>query len=355
VKTYTLPNTDLIVSRLAYGCDHMGEWDRKPATPGDVRHAGRLIHTAHENGITLFDIADIYAFGKAETSFGKVLRESPGLRDELVIQSKCGVRYPDEPRAGDPPRIDCSREHIVESVEESLRRLGTDRLDILLLHIPDALMEPEDLAQAFDELESSGKVRYFGVSNHTATQIANLTKHLRQRLVVNQVQLSLDHPYPVAAGYEHTLEILDHLQLQIEMFLLGSKEYDPRLRYHNSYAAVAEAGTLDYCRIHDIQVQAFSPLRGALLNPTEDAKPHIKETARLLKLLADERGTSVPVIMLAWILRHPARFVTVIGPTNPDHLIEDCTADEAELTREEWYMLFRASSTPEALSRELVF
>jgi predicted oxidoreductase len=341
------------VSRLGYGCDHIGgSWDATPVGDSDVDHAQRLIHTAFDSGINLFDLADIYAFGKAEVAFGKVLRAMPGMREKLVIQSKCGIRYPDEPEPGAPPRIDCSGEHIIASVEKSLARLGTDYLDILLLHIPDMLIEPEDVAQAFDDLERSGKVRYFGVSNHTSVQIALLKKYLRQPIVVNQVQLSLDHSYPFAAGNEYTLEIMDHLLLQLEMFR-GTLKYDPHHRYHHSYAAVAEAGTLDYCRLNDIRVQAWSPLRGALLRPPIIAKPEVREMARVLTSLAEKKGTTLHAVALAWILRHPAGVIPIIGPTKPEHVIANCAADSVDLSREEWYILFRASSATEAQSREL--
>ena len=352
MKTYDLARTDLVVSRIAYGCDHMGNWDKEPLSTDELAQAALVIRAAHDSGVTLFDLADIYAFGKTEAAFGAILKESPGLREGIVLQSKCGVRYPDEPRPGDPPRVDCSGQHIIDSVEGSLRRLGTDYLDILLLHIPDVLVEPEEVADAFDALHQSGKVRYFGVSNHTASQIALLQKWVRQPLVVNQVQLSLDHSYPIAAGNEYTLEIMDHLLLQLELFS-GRQEYDPHHRYHHSYTAVEEAGTIDYCRLHDIRVQAWSPLRGAMLEPPETVEPHVRQTVNLLRRFAEEKGTTIHAVALAWLLRHPAGIIPIIGSTKPEHIAQNCAADDIVLSREEWYALFRASSSDEAQSREL--
>ena len=221
MNTYKIPHTDLVVSRIAYGCSMFG-WDKLPALTKAAAMAGfkwvsisdavRLVSTAYDNGITLFDLADIYAFGNTEVYFGEVLKQSPGLREKIVIQSKCGQRLPDEPYPDEPARVDLSREHIVSSVEGSLKRLDTDHLDILLLHVPDALVEPEEVAQAFEDLKRNGKVRYFGVSNYTPTQIALLKKYVSQPLVANQVHLGLGHPYAITGGMEFTLEVVEILK-----------------------------------------------------------------------------------------------------------------------------------------------
>lgn len=333
--TYKLTNTDLIVSRIAYGCMMLGwdeglqfddaslaRWAKEPLSAAAVAQADRLIHLAYDQGVTFFDMADMYAFGKSEAAVGAVLKRSPGLRDRVVLQSKCASRYAGDPRPGDPNRPDCSREHILSAVEGSLKRLAVDHLDILLLHRSDSLVEPEEVASAFEELKGSGKVRYFGVSNHTAMQIELLKRYLTQPLVANQIQLGLQHPYLIVDGIE------------------ADREGGSRVTHEYTGAA----GTLDYCRLHDIQIQAWSPLRGDLLKPSSDSRPEVKQTANLLKDLAAKKGTTPAAVALAWLLRHPAGIVPIVGPTNPVHLIEDCAADRVSLSREEWYSLLAAST-----------
>src|SRR5579859_4821425 len=185
MKTYHIAHTNLEVSRI--GCGTMflgGPWERSQSalTAADRTQAAHWLNTALELGITLFDHADIYDRGKSEAVFGDVLRQMPGVRDRIVIQSKCGIRFKNEPNAGDPARYDFSHAYIVAAVEASLSRLQVEHLDVLLLHRPDALVEPEEVARAFDDLEQVGKVRYFGVSNHTPAQIELLKKSVTQPL-----------------------------------------------------------------------------------------------------------------------------------------------------------------------------
>lgn len=350
VKAYQIPHTDLTVSRIGYGCGHLAplpfdpknpptqellkraleEWKNKPLERDDIAFAARIINTAHENGITLFDHADVYGFGKMEQAFGEVLKQSPDLRDNLLIQSKCGVRFAENlfgPTVEDPNRLDFSREHIVSSAEGSLQRLGTDRLDILLLHRPDALMEPEEVAQAFDDLHRSGKVRYFGVSNHNASQIERLRSYVHQPLVVNQVHLGLAHPYLITDGME--------------------ANRDDRTRITRGYTGAA--GTLDYCCLHKIQIQAWSPLKGGdnrldLLNPPAKASQEVRQAAEVLAELAKKKGVTPPAVALAWLLRHPAGIVPIIGTGNPQRIVANCAADDVTLTREEWYGLFAVAA-----------
>ena len=184
LKTYTVPHTDLVVSRLAYGNAMLGtDWN----SPDFISQSVAVMHAAHGQGITFFDTADVYGHGKSELALGQVLKDTPGLRRRIVIQSKCSIR--------EGGVIDSSRDHITSAVQGSLKRLGTDRLDILLLHWPDSLMQPEEVARAFDELHAAGKVRYFGVSNFSPYQIELLRKYVRQPLVANQIQLGLAHWY----------------------------------------------------------------------------------------------------------------------------------------------------------------
>ena len=181
MKTYTIPQTDLVVSRLAYGCMNIGaRWDDAPLTGAEKTAAVEVVAAAYEAGITLFDHADIYTRGKSEAVFAEMWQAIPGLRSEIVLQSKCGIRFADDPHPGVPARYDFSYEHIIASVDGSLRRLRTDYLDILLLHRPDPLAEPDEVARAFDRLHTDGKVHYFGVSNHTAAQIELLRRLIKE-------------------------------------------------------------------------------------------------------------------------------------------------------------------------------
>ena len=307
MKTCKIPHTDLVVSRLAYGCAMLGlDWD----SPEFIGKTVPNVNTALERGINFFDTADVYGHGKAELALGEVLRQSPGLRNKIVLQTKCGDRFAED------DQVDNSREHILSSVEGSLERLNTDHVDILLLHWPDSLVEPDEVARAFDDLHKSGKVRYFGVSNHGPYQIEILQKSVRQPLVANQIQLGLAHWYTEAGTVKGALT-------------------------HGAEGVV----TLDYCRAHDIQVQAYSPLRAAninLLNPPIDATPEVKKAAQALTEVANRHSTSPSAVMLAWILHHPARIIPIIGTTKPEHVIDNCMADRLELTRGEWYSLLQA-------------
>ncbi len=308
MKTYRIPHTDLVVSRLAYGCAMIGlDWN----SPDFIANTVATINTAYDQGITLFDTADVYGHGKAETALGEVLKGSPGLRHKIVIQSKCGI--------GEGGSIDNSRAHILEAVDGSLKRLGTDHLDILLIHWPDSLVEPEEVAQAFDELHRAGKVRHFGVSNHSPWQIELLQKSVRQPLAINQIQLGLAHWYTTAGPSKGAVT--------------------------HGEEGVA---TLDYCRVHDIHVQAYSPLRAGnirqppnLLNPAADAAPEIKKAVQALADIASAHSTTPSAVMLAWLLHHPARIAPIIGATKVEHVIDNCAADRVELSRTEWYSLLR--------------
>jgi len=362
MKTYRIPQTDLVVSRIAFGCGHLSQprlagfkdhltademadaisksrdavssafadWKKGPPHADDIQLSTRVVNTAFDNGITLFDHADIYGFGKCESVFGEVLKQSPGLRQKIVIQTKCGIIFANEvldPETNDPHRLDLSRKHILQSTETSLRRFGTDYIDLLLLHRPDPLVEPEEVAAAIDELFRSGKVRHFGVSNHTAAQISLLRKYVRQPLVVNQIHISLAHPYAIADGVEANRE--EHI------------------RVTHGYTGVA--GTLDYCRENNMQVQAWSPLKdGAnkvnLINPPAHASQETKAAASLLTTIARRKKVSASAVALAWLLRHPAGIVPIIGTMNPSRIVDNSAADHVSLSREEWFELFAAAA-----------
>lgn len=316
MKTYPLAD-GLTASRIGYGCMHLSRaWDASPITADERRSAQRLVETALAHGITLFDHADIYARGKSEQVFGDVLRASPGLRAKMVLQSKCGIRFADDP-PGAPQRYDFSHAHIVASVEGSLARLGVDHLDILLLHRPDPLVEPDEVARAFDALHASGKVRHFGVSNHTPGQIDLLRRHVRQPLVVHQVEISLLH-----------LPLID----------------DGVVANTTGHAYASAACTLDHARLHDIRLQAWSPLAGGRLAMASGfADPVVRETSTLLRQRAEAHSVTPDAIQLAWLLRHPAGLQPIVGTTDPVRLAACCAADGVQLSREEWYALFTAA------------
>ena len=320
MKTYRLPQTDLVISRLAVGCMKFGgEWNEKPLTAALRKRTVELIETACEHGINFFDHADIYTNGKSETVFGEALQQSPGLRDQIILQSKCGIRFPGSPFPSDPAQYDFSYEHILRSVEGSLRRLQTDRLDILLLHRPDPLVEPEEVAKAFDELKRSGKVRYFGVSNHTGPQIDLLKKYVKQPIVANQLELNIIHSHMIKDGF---------------------------LANQNDGVYAAADGILDYCRLHGILVQAWAPVaNGKLIDPPQGPKgveANVRKTASLVAKMAKEKKTTKEGIVLAWLLRHPAPVQPIIGTTKAERIVASCAADSVTLSREEWYALLAA-------------
>ncbi|MCR5755431.1 MAG: aldo/keto reductase [Acetatifactor sp.] len=266
-----------------------------------------FIHAAMDQGVKFFDHADIYGNGKCEELFGEALKKDSSIkREELIIQSKCGVRLGID--------FDLSKEHILSSVDGSLKRLGTDYLDILLLHRPDALYEPEEIAEALDELEKSGKVRSFGVSNFKPMQIEVIKKCVKQELVINQLQFSIPVSNMIAGSMEMNMETP------------GSIDHD--------------GSVLDYCRLHDMRIQAWSPFQmpawqGVFLGAEKYAKLNEE-----IDVLAKQYGVSPTTIAAAWILRHPAKMQIVSGTTSTKRFAEICEACDVELTREEWYRLY---------------
>lgn len=309
MRTYEIAGTTLQVSRIAQGCMRLSE--RRSEAVATIR-------AALDEGINLFDHADIYGGGRAEEAFAAIWQEVPGLRERIVIQSKCGIRCAGDPDESAPDRYDLSYAHIVRSVEASLRRLQTDYLDILLLHRPDPLVEPEEVARAFDELEESGKARYFGVSNHTAAQIELLQAYLGQHLVVNQLELNLLHTHLIEGG------------------IVSNQDAPPR--------AVRADATLEYCRLHNIKVQSWAPLAKGIVSgrAIEGMDARVARTAEAVAALAAAKGVSPTAIVIAWLLRHPAGIQPIVGTTQPARIKAACEADRVELTREEWYQLFIA-------------
>ncbi len=294
-----LGSTSLHCSRLAYGCWRIA---RVGAEAADFATARRAVLAAVDAGYTLFDHADIYCDGHAETAFGAVLRETPSLRDRIVIATKCGIRFSDQP-SGAPYRYDLSRDHIVQSCEQSLRRLGIETIDLYQLHRPDWLMDAAEVAGAFSELTQAGKVREFGVSNFLPAQVALLQQALPAPLAVNQIEISL-------------------LQL----------------------GALSD-GALEQCQAAKITPLAWSPLGGGLLADGAvdilDAQKAYEPAAVVsaLDAMARARGTTRTALALAWLLRHPAGIVPIIGSTDPARIRTAVAATEIQISREEWYSL----------------
>ncbi len=319
MKKILIPNTEMQVSQIAYGCMMIGGgWNHDPLSPQTRKAALAVVRTALDAGINFFDHADVYNFGKSEEVFSDLWLEQAHMRQKIYLQTKCGIRFADDPYRGAPKRFDFSHEHIINSVEGSLKRLKTDYLDSLLLHRPDALVVPEEVARAFDELHTSGKVRYFGVSNHTPAQMDLLRAYIKQPLVFNQLELSVIHTHMLDEGIV--------------------------LNQDNPNRPVRNEGTLEYCRLHNMVVQPWSPLAVGKLTGRKDIQltKTQQNAANLVAKLAEVKGVSPEGIMIAWLLRHPAKMQPIVGTTNPERLLAACEAEQVELTREEWYSLFIA-------------
>ncbi|MEU6263479.1 aldo/keto reductase [Saccharopolyspora shandongensis] len=305
--------TETSADRVLYGCMGLGgSWDAEPLAAADIDAAEAAIQAALEIGITTFDHADIYRRGKAEAAFGEVLARTPGLRERVVLQTKCGIRQAE----GDRPGIyDLRGDSILRRVEESLARLRTDVIDVLLLHRPDPLADPEDVAKALMSLHEQGLVRRFGVSNMSAAQIAHLQAHLGVPLVANQLEMSLHRRDWCEAGV-----------------LVNTAE---------AAAIGFPLGTIEHCRANGISLQAWGPLaRGRFTGGQET--PTERATAELVAALADEKGTTPETIMLWWLQRHPAGIAPVIGSAKPARIraCRDAAQREPDLTHEEWYRLW---------------
>lgn len=298
MKTISVANSSLTVPAIVAGCMRFGEFSTGQMV--------EFIHSALDCGVNFFDHADIYAGGKSEEIFGKALKTDKSIkRDDLIIQSKCGIRS---------GFFDFSKEYIISSVDGILSRLQMDYLDVLLLHRPDALCEPEEVAAAFDELYAKGKVKNFGVSNHNPMQIELLKKYVKQPLIFNQLQYSIPVSNMVAQG------------LEVNMDSEGSANRD--------------GSVLDYCRLHDVTIQAWSPFqkanwRGCFLGDNEN--PKLNE---VLEELAQKYNVSQTEIASAWILRHPANMQIIAGTTNANRLKEIADACKINLSRQEWYKLY---------------
>lgn len=293
-----LGKSGLQVPTVAVGCMRISDKSEKEVSA--------FVNTALENGANFFDHADIYGGGKSESVFGKAIAGS--MRDKVIIQTKCGIRQ---------GRFDFSYEHITESVNGSLERLGTDYIDVLLLHRPDALMEPEEVARAFDELKASGKVRHFGVSNQNPYQMQLLQSCMDMPLCANQLQFGVMHAPMIQSG------------INVNMY--------------NESAVNRDGGVLDFCRLNKITIQPWSPMQYGFFDGCFIDNEKFPDVNSKMAEIAEKYGVSKTTIAFAWILRHPAKMQPVTGTTNLERLTDCLKASEVKLTREEWYEIYRAA------------
>ena len=304
MKKLLLGKSGMEVPVLAVGCMRINRLDRKAAAS--------FVGKALELGANFFDNADIYGGTACETVMADALEDAGALRGDVIIQTKCGIV---------PGRMyDFSKEYIVNSVEGSLRRLRTDYIDVLLLHRPDALMEPEEVAEAFDVLYESGKVRHFGVSNQNPGQICLLRKYVRYPIVANQLQLSITNATMITEGV--------HVN-----------------RVNDDYSLNRDGGILNFCRLEDITIQPWSPFQYGIIEGAFIGSPKYPELNAKLTEKAQKFGVSETAITMAWLLRHPAKMQPVIGTMNESRLADCAAAAEITLSREDWYDLLLSAGS----------
>ncbi|MEW6180609.1 MAG: aldo/keto reductase [Chloroflexota bacterium] len=292
--------SDLEVPVVAVGCMRINQLQPKQAE--------QFVQTALDLGAYFFDHADIYGGGACEEIFAKAIHMNDDVREKIILQSKCGIRE---------GRYDFSKQHILNAVDGSLKRLRTDYLDVLLLHRPDALVEPEEVAEAFDILQSQGKVKHFGVSNHKPMQIELLKKYVKQPIVANQLQLSIMHANMIANGM--------HVNMLTDT------------------AIDRDGSVLDYCRLHEITIQPWSPFLYGFFDGVFLDNEKFPTLNKKINEIAARYGVSNTTIAIAWLLRHPAKMQPVIGTTNSQRLKDSVKAAEVNLTREEWYEILLAA------------
>ncbi|ULO07617.1 aldo/keto reductase [Paenibacillus sp. 19GGS1-52] len=300
MKTMKLGTSTLEVPVVAVGCMRINSLEKAAAE--------QFIQTALDEGANFFDHADIYGAGACEEIFADAIHMNANIREKIILQSKCGIRK---------GMFDFSKEHILESVDNILARLKTEYLDVLLLHRPDTLVEPDEVAEAFNILESSGKVRHFGVSNQTPMQIQLLQKSVKQPIVANQLQLSITNANMISQGFNVNMD---------------------------NHSAVNRDGLiLDYCRLNDITIQPWSPFQYGFFEGVFLGSDKFPELNQKIDEIAAKYEVSNTTIAIAWLLRHPAHMQPVIGTMNIDRLQDCIKASEVQLTREDWYAIFLAA------------
>ncbi len=299
MKTFMLGNKK--VSRIAQGCMRIGDMSDA--------ELDRLVRTDLDLGINFFDHADIYGGGVCEQRFGDFIRKNPDIREHLVIQSKCGIRQ---------GTYDFSKNHIIKSVEGSLSRLGIECLDFLLLHRPDTLMEPEEVAEAFTKLKQDGKVSCFGVSNQHPMQIELLQQALDDiPLIIDQLQFSLTNTTMIDAG------------INVNMENIGAINRDGMV--------------LEYCRLHHITIQPWSPLQYGFFEGPFIGSPKYPELNKKLEEIAARYEITQTGLAITWILRHPACMQPIVGSVRPERLAQIAKAADITISHDEWYELYKAS------------
>lgn len=301
MKKFNLGSSNMNVSSISLGCMRINGLEENKAQ--------KLIEKAYDLGINFFDHADIYGKGECEEIFGRILKKSNISRDNIFIQSKCGI-VPGK-------MFDFSKEHILKSVDGILKRLNIDYLDVLLLHRPDTLMEPQEVSEAFDMLYNQGKVREFGVSNQNHMQMELLKKYLKQDIVANQLQFSIPHSSMISSG------------LEVNMLTSGAINRDGSI--------------LDYCRLNNVTIQAWSPFQYGFFEGVFLDNDKYKELNKVIDELSKKYNVPNTAIATAWILRHPANMQVIVGTTNVERLENICEGANINLTREEWYKLYMSA------------
>lgn len=300
MRTIPLGRSSLQVPVVAVGCMRINALK--------IPQAEKFVQTALDLGANFFDHADIYGDGACEEIFANAIQMSSAVREKVILQSKVGIRQ---------GMFDFSKEHLLSAVDGSLKRLQTDYLDILLLHRPDALVEPEEVAEAFTQLEASGKVRHFGVSNQKPMQIELLKKYIRQPILANQLQLSITNAGMITHGFNVNME--------------------------NAPSIDHDGSILDYCRLHDITIQPWSPFQYGFFEGVFLGSDKFPNLNAKIDEIALKYGVSNTTIAIAWLLRHPARMQPITGTMNLERLRDCCKASEIMLSREEWYGILLAA------------
>lgn len=300
MKKFDIGKSGVLASEISLGCMRIAD--------KSAQEVDELLSATLESGIDFFDHADIYSGGKSEIVFAESLNRLGVTRDQVILQSKCGIRK---------GMFDFSRDHILAAVDGSLSRLQTDYLDVLLLHRPDTLMEPEEIADAFSQLHQSGKVRHFGVSNMNPGQTELVRKFVEQPIVANQLQLSITNTGMIDSGINVNMEI--------------------------DRSVVRDGGILEYCRLHNITIQPWSPFQYGFFEGVFLDNDKFPELNQAIDALAAEKGVTNTAIAIAWLLRHPAKMQPIIGTTNPQRVRDIAKASDVEMTRQEWYAIYLAA------------
>lgn len=308
LKTLQIPETSLVTGNMALGCMRISSLN-----PDQLYE---LIRTALDLGMTFFDHADIYGGGDCEKLFGEVLEAHPELRREMIIQSKCDIVTGDH----GGPRYDTGKDYILQQARQSVKRLNCGYLDILLLHRPDPLMDPAEVAEAFDILLQEGTVRHFGVSNFPASKIRMLQQRVSQPLIINQIQLSAVHAPAV--------------------------DEDVFFNMMDDHAITRASHILDYAMENNILIQCWCPLQASWEDGTFLNNPKYEKLNQVLQSVADHYGVSKAAVSAAWLLRLPQKIQVICGTTSPEHLRDLAAGSEIELTRQEWYDIYTAQHYP---------